>query len=389
LKHVTLVRVAVVLALVAATLSLVFGDYDRAEADLRAFYSQVAAADFVHARQSIDEAIRLWPSNARYHAWRGYCLSQELPSQCGAMDAKARELATQAAAEYRRALQLNDRDAVAHHDLAWLDHLLGQDAEARREWERAIEIDPETAIYRLSLGMFLEESGDAEAAERQYATALERVPAILDSPLFTRYRARPAGRAEAVVQEAMAQTETRLGNGSDPILKARLGKFYLYRGDLQRAGVLLEAAARDLPNLPLVWFNLGEVRRLQGRREEAWNCYGKARFLDGSLAGPALRMAEIYREAGQRSPAQENFRAAAQKWAHVNPVTSGHNNRLYGGPTQTIDDLLPTTLVWYTSPCEASAAYAALAAMMPENKMYAVRSTTCESLPDPHARENR
>ena len=389
MKHVTLGRVAAVLALATAALSFVFGDYDRAEAELRKFYTQVAAADFLHARQSIDEAVRLWPSNARYYAWRRYCVSQELPSQCRTADAHARELAAPAAADYRHALQLNDRDAVAHHNLAWLSHLLGQDDEARREWERAVELDPETAIYHLSLGMFLDEAGDAVAADRQYVAAIERAPAILDSPFFTRHRTRSPERADAVVQQAIAQTEARLGDTNDPILKARLGKFYLYRNDLQRADELLETAARDLPNLPLVWFNLGEVRRLQGRREEAWSCYGKARFLDGSLAGPVLRIAEIYRESGQRNPAAENFRTAAQKWAHVNPVTAAHNNRLYGGPPQNIDDLLPTTLVWYTSPCEASAVYTALAAMVPDNKFYASRTTTCESLPAPHGQSSR
>ena len=72
----TLGRVAVVLALVLGAVSLVFGDYDRAESDVRRFYAQVAAADFRQARQTIDEAIRLWPSNARYYGWRGYVASR-------------------------------------------------------------------------------------------------------------------------------------------------------------------------------------------------------------------------------------------------------------------------------------------------------------------------
>jgi len=328
-------------------------------------------------------------SNARYYAWRGYAASQEFPSQCPAHSAplhpKTLEEVRQAAADYRYALGLNGRDAVAHHNLAWLAHLIGQDRGARRELEQAVAIDPETAIYHLSLGVFLEEAGDSGAASGQYVAAIERTPTILDSPFFTRFRGRFPDRAEAIVLQAITRTQSRLGNTNDPILNARLGKFYLYRRDLQRAGELLESAARDLPNLPLVWFNLGEVRRLQGKREEAWACYGKAKYLDGSLAGPVLRIAEMYREGGQRNPALENFRAAAQKWAHANPVTAAHNNRLYGGPPQTIDDLLPTTLVWYASPCEASAAYTALAEMMPDNKLYASRSRTCESLPAPHS----
>jgi tetratricopeptide (TPR) repeat protein len=377
------------LALSADAVSLVISNYERAESSLPAFYSQVEAADFTSARRNIDEAVRLWPSNARYYAWRGYVASQELPSQCPVRDApfdpKALEQVRLAAADYRRSLELNGRDAVAHHNLAWLDHLLGHDEEARREWEQAVSIDPQTAIYHMSLAQFLEESGDSEAAKRQYVASVELMPAILDSQFFTRYAVRfPAG-AEVVAREATANTEARLGKGDDPILEARLGKFYLYRRDLPRAAELLERAAKNLPNLPMVWFNLGEVRRLQGNRDQAWACYRRARFLDGGLAGPVLRMGEMYRDAGQPGPAAEYLRSAVRIWARVKPVTAGHNTRLYGGTPQPIDDLLPTTLVWYTMACEASEAYSALASLFPEKKLYASRKATCENLPSPHS----
>ena len=65
-------------------------------------------------------------------------------------------------------------------------------------------------------------------------------------------------------------------------------------------------------------------------------------------------------------------------------MTAAHNNRLYHGAMQQIDDMLPTTLVWYVSPCEASEAYGALAKLYPSNKSYARKSHACEEIPDPH-----
>ena len=54
------------------------------------------------------------------------------------------------------------------------------------------------------------------------------------------------------------------------------------------------------------------------------------------------------------------------------------------GPPQQIDDLLPTTLVWYVSPCEASAAYGALTRLYPRNKSYAQKIHACEEISDPY-----
>ena len=387
--RITIGRVAVVLAIAVAAVSFVLGDYDAAEAKLRSFYMRMQKADFRGAQQDIDEALKLWPSNARYHSWRGYSMSQNLPSQCPApglgLDARALEDAGQAAAEYRRTLELNGQDAVAHHNSAWLDHLLGRNEEARREWARATTLDPENAIFHLSFGLFLEETGAPEAANREYVAAVELSPAVLDSPFFARFAARAPEEADWLVQQCIDHTEARVQATNDPILRARLGKMYLFRRDLGRASALLESAAQDLPNLPLVWFNLGEVRRLQGSVPEATACYGKARFLDAGLAGPPLRIGQMYLDAGQRDSAIQYLGLAVRNWGRVNPPTAAHNSRLYAGIVQPIDDLLPTTLVWYASPCEASAAYAGLAALSPGVPLYAERSTSCESLPAPHA----
>src|SRR4029077_8094767 len=125
---------------------------------------------------------------------------------------------------------------------------------------------------------------------------------------------------------------------------------------------------------------------IQGDTAEAMRCFKRANVIDSTLAGPDLRMGEIYFRNGQKNLAFQNLQLATERWEHVKPITASHNNRLYVGPRQPIDELLPTTLVWYTTPCEASAAYRDLAALMPSNQRsrYLQRENTCEEIPSPH-----
>lgn len=366
-----------------------YWNYVQADAKLQDFFSQVASADFANAKDSIDEAIRLWPWNARYYGWRGYVESQQLPSQCLGVHGAAlrdhdRQAAMEAAKDYRHSLQLNDRDAVVHHNLAWLEHLLGNNEAANQDWKESVELDPGNAAFHVSYGMFLDEMGSTEATRTQYEAAIELTPSILDSQFFTRYRSRSPQAADALVKDASAKLEARLGSGNDPILEARLGKLYLIEGNTSRADRLLNDAARQLPNLPLVWFNLGEFHQTSGDVHEARSDYRKASTIDPSLAGPYLQTGELLLQTGNQREATAYLSQAVRSWEHVNPVTSAHNNRLYDGPQQPIDDLLPTTLVWYISPCEASGAWRALSKLHPDERSYAGRDRTCEQLPAPH-----
>lgn len=383
-------------AVIVLVLHFIVGDYYQADSNLSSFYSEILAANFSAARHSIDEAICLWPGNSRYYAWRAYSLSQKLPPQCShrvpiagaTLKAEDQSSIRLAIVDYQKALELNSRDAVAHHNLGWLEHLLENDAAAAKDWADAVAIDPGNAVFHLSHGMFLDERGASEKAKEEYQTAVELSPSILDSPFFTRYRMTDKEAADSVVAAVVSNLEAKLGQSRDPILEARLGKLHLFQGDLTRASQLLEDAARQLPNAPLVWMNLGMVHERQGNSTEALDCYKKANFVNGSLAGPLLRIGEIELRIGQKHAATESLSQAIQHWQRVNPITAAHNNRLYSGPRQRIDDLLPTTLVWYTTPCEASEAWLGLSQLYPAKREYAQRTHVCEDLPSPHGDGN-
>ena len=390
----SLKQVTIVVAVLVLILQWPLYNCARADGKLTEFYSDIASARLESARTNIDEAIRLWPSNARYYGWRAYGTSQKLPPSCPrktgvALGADDEQAAREAILDYRHSLQINPRDAVAFHNLAWLEHILKDDAEAQKDWHQATALDPDNAVFHLSYGMFLEEAGNGEAAAREYEAAISRSPSMLDSPFFAQYHERSPEKIKLLVTHCVTQMEGELKRGRDSILEARLGKLYQYLGDLPHSEQLLQGVAKELPNLPLVWFNLGQLYEVRGDTEKALDCYKKASVVDGSLSGPYLHMGEIYLRSGQKATAAQNLRIALQRWAHMKPITAAHNNRLYQGPPQKIDDLLPTTLVWNVTPCAASRASAGLAALHPGKPEYARGVRTCETLPSPHEiREN-
>jgi tetratricopeptide (TPR) repeat protein len=105
-----------------------------------------------------------------------------------------------------------------------------------------------------------------------------------------------------------------------------------------------------LPNLSIAWLILGDAYTSRGENQEAIDCFKKANVLNSSLPGPYLGMADICVKSGQTQLAARYLRRAAELSLRVAPVTAAHNNRLYVGPAQKIDDLLPETLVAYVTP---------------------------------------
>jgi tetratricopeptide (TPR) repeat protein len=91
-----------------------------------------------------------------------------------ALDAQdvAAEVAPLARAQFRAARDRDqDLDAERWYELA-CDLETGSPDEARRAYERAIELDPAHADARVNLGRLLHEAGDAAGAVAQYRAAL-------------------------------------------------------------------------------------------------------------------------------------------------------------------------------------------------------------------------
>ena len=166
-----------------------------------------------------------------------------------------------AGAAYRRAvpdrLAPDEQLQASHwammlHGLADLLALKGDVAAARREAERALEIQPEGPFCLYFAGLYAIRAGDIPAAERRLQT-LDKVMLVARSPLVPHYRnalTAEIAMARGRPSEAQPLLERALGSGTlyyntmefkpASVFRDGLARAYLAAGDKKKAADVLE-----------------------------------------------------------------------------------------------------------------------------------------------------
>lgn len=85
-------------------------------------------------------------------------------------------MAEEALAEFRRSVELDEKYAIGHNNLAKALLDLGKDAEARRHLDRAVELEPGNALFLKNRADLLAADGDLKGAEAGYRKALALDP---------------------------------------------------------------------------------------------------------------------------------------------------------------------------------------------------------------------
>ena len=235
---------------------------------------------------------------------------------------------------YSRALALSPSDHCFLHNTAWIHALMGRWKPAYAYIERALAVY-ETGEYQISAGLMLERLGRKERAFSAYVEALSLEPDIVDSRFSQDLEKRHPGKLHELVDSAIMRLEQ---GPRSPILRARIGKLYLFRGKLEDARRYLEGVTMELPNLPRPWFNLAMLAKTSGQSrkwelnlkraaklgrgdEQAW--YHLARLFDSRAEVDAAIKAYL-RVAGIRgirvsSHASRASRRGGRSWAPGGP----------------------------------------------------------------------
>jgi tetratricopeptide (TPR) repeat protein len=217
----------------------------------------------------------------------------------------------------------NPREPDAVQALANLGNLAsfqGNQEEATRLLQQALELAPGNALAHTNYGNVLFRQGKTEEAIREHERAIELLPVLkgahfglgqAEEKLGHDDRAAECYRKAIALQPDFAEAHSGLGNilmrqgreqeGLDHLRSAvrykpgyaeghnNLGKALVARGDVDGAARQFELAAKLNPRLATAWYNLGAARLRQNRIEDGLNCLMESEQLDPNT--PAYRQA--------------------------------------------------------------------------------------------------
>ena len=184
--------------------------------------------------------------------------------------------AADALAPARRAVWIDERNAVAWNTLGVVLRALGRSGEAATCYQRSIALAPGTSDYHANLGNALADGRDwlgaamayrdALRCDANHQAALQRVAVILRQALETAAGHYNDGRVVEALPLAEGVLELQPENGDALHIVARCATTL---GDLDRADRAAGCLLALEPQGKRAWQTLAHLRRVQSRRPEA------------------------------------------------------------------------------------------------------------------------
>jgi len=193
--------------------------------------------------------------------------------------------------------------APAHYQFGLRLYQEGQVRNALTQMLRAIELEPDNAVYRNSLGFVYFSLAEYDLARTHYEKAIRLAPAFTEAHVNLALVDSEQGR----YQEAEAQYRKALADPSYPTpekVYVNWGLTLRKRGDPAGAGTMFRKAIEARPRYARAHFEMGRLLEEQGDAEGALREYLEAWDGMPELAELNLRLGEIYAARGETDRAR-------------------------------------------------------------------------------------
>jgi len=186
-------------------------------------------------------------------------------------------------------------------DRAWANlgavhQSLGEYSEGLDALETAIRLRPEHFRHHLLLGFFRYQFGEYDAAMEAYQKAIDLKPDSFTSRINLAAAFLETGQPEEAIEALLSSLEIEETSSA----RDNLGTSYFHLKDYEQAAHNYRRATELEPAKALIWANLGDTLKVQGKREEARGAYLKAVALAleqvarAPLDAPAHRRLGLY-----------------------------------------------------------------------------------------------
>jgi tetratricopeptide (TPR) repeat protein len=178
-----------------------------------------------------------------------------------------------AADSYRKALQLNARDAKLHYNLSLALDRLGDFSAEQKELERTVELDPTLAVAQNQLGLFALRNGQQATAEKLFKKALAIDPTFSEAQtnLGALFSQQGKNREAAQLFQQAIENDPK-----DFKAFVNLGLLMAQQGAFPEAEQQFRTAIQLDPGYADAYAALGMLQARTGRGVDAVNSFGKA-----------------------------------------------------------------------------------------------------------------
>ncbi|MDR0574660.1 MAG: tetratricopeptide repeat protein [Tannerella sp.] len=277
------------------------------------------------------------PDNALIHAAKG--LEYERSVQ---------DTLAQAVQCYQETCRLSPSDAMFQHNLGWLYWKNQQSDSALFYVSRAIELEPNMAVYYISKGLMLELKNPDEAFGA-YKQAVLLSPDIIDSPFFNDLKGRNPVKTGELLKNASNELLEMLSVRYSSIIEAKSGKLLLSLGENDRAYETLSHVTQIHPNLNRPWYYLGYIEQKRGNFEAMQIAYKKSLYLSPSDYLPLYALSSYYQATGDTVKSDSYYKSAEKAYKNKRSVHSIRSKRMYYQSSKH-DDVIPQGFLNYISP---------------------------------------
>jgi tetratricopeptide (TPR) repeat protein len=206
-----------------------------------------------------------------------------------------------------RAIQANPNNAVYHCSMAMALHEHGRSEEAILNYQRALELDAKNAEAHYNLGLLFQHLQRFAEAEHHYQKSIELNPGFAEARNNLGNIFKRTGRLNEAIAAFKAAIAHKPGLGA---AHSNLGLAQLEQGELIPAAATLSKAVELSPDVAELHNNLGRLLLEQEDYENAARCFRQALGLNPQLAEASNNLGTALCHLGDVKASIEHFERA-------------------------------------------------------------------------------